>query len=496
MDFARNKLLDGPNELRPDNVTGALACLSMRLALEFNTDGAARDVTRTQVERHMRLCIAATAGFEKMITISGSEPLLAEAAYELMKGTGVTTVCRLATHADLNCIDRGRRGELVAALLIMQAYDAAREVKSKRRWVPVANFMEALLPPEKYNTLLQSAPTSWPMDQNPETFEAIFKDYGMWFNHVIKIESKEMVSIDHLWKFVVRGAMVLCTTNQEGIDIVLPVCDTTKNLGPDSVTAIIVQVKNSKDYQVTLQEELFDAMDYVVKSGIFIKLPELGVDCDPGSNSDPDETPGEPKKKKRKVEIAEPVKANPKAVIRVIFALASPEPAVLFKDRPEKRYHFDGFTAFDVWLAGLSDETFKQIQDEDLEHYKTLLERSLAPHDAFQLKGVSRIGKKAKKMRGARRRKMVPLAFPEHAHHCIHQQGKVLENPVERSGGQPATGIPTDPVTRIPTGPATDRRVTRSQAAPAVAGLSTTPVDSRNTKNTKQKRKQSGDAAS
>ena len=230
-----------------------------------------------------------------------------------------------------------------------------------------------------------------------------------------------MVSIDHLWKFVVRGAVILCATNQEGVDIVLPVCDTTKNLGPDSVTAIIIQVKNAKDYIATLQGELFDALDSVVKSAIFTKLPEPGVDCVPDSNSDSDETPAEPKKKKRKVETPEPVKAKPEAVIRVVFALASPKPAVLFKERPEENHHFDGFTAFDIWLAGLSDETFKQIQDEDLEHYETLLERSLSPHDAFQLKDVPRIGKKAKKLRGARRRKMVPLAFPEHAHHSIHR---------------------------------------------------------------------------
>jgi hypothetical protein len=64
-------------------------------------------------------------------------------------------------------------------------------------------------------------------------WQAIFKEYGMWFNHVIKIETKEMILVNHLWKFVVRGAMILCTTNQEGIDIVLPVCHMTQKLGPD-----------------------------------------------------------------------------------------------------------------------------------------------------------------------------------------------------------------------------------------------------------------------
>jgi hypothetical protein len=115
MDLAKNKLLDGPNELKPEDVTGALACLSIRFALEFNLDGRARDVTRVQVARHLRLCIAATTEFEKLITISGSEPLLAEAAFQLMKGTGTNAV-GLANHSDLNCVHRGHRGELVASL--------------------------------------------------------------------------------------------------------------------------------------------------------------------------------------------------------------------------------------------------------------------------------------------------------------------------------------------------------------------------------------------
>jgi hypothetical protein len=88
-------------ELRKGNWAGSLACLSIRFGLEFDMDETARDVTLAQVERHMRLCIPATAGLEKSITIPGSEPLLAalhkfirrlEAAYELMKGTGTNAV--------------------------------------------------------------------------------------------------------------------------------------------------------------------------------------------------------------------------------------------------------------------------------------------------------------------------------------------------------------------------------------------------------------------
>jgi hypothetical protein len=395
-------------------------------------DGTACDINHTQVERHIRLCIAATAGFEKMITIPGSEPLLAEAVYEVMKNTGMNAVRHLAMHSDLNCIDRGRRGKLVAALLIIQAYDAAREV-SGRRWVSVANFMRSLLSTEKYDTLLQSAPTSWPMDHPDEkTFEAIFKDYGMWFNHIIKVEKKEMISIDHLWKFVVRGAMILCVTNQEGIDIVLPVCHVTQDLGPDSVTAIFIQVKNAKDYNATLQGNLFGNMDTIVKSSMFVEPDSESTPAEPTET-----TSAGPTKKKRRV--------DPKPVIRIVFALASPEPAVVFKKRPATQHHFDNFTTFDIWLAGLSNETYRQVEDGDLVHYQTL-----APHDAFELQDVLGIGEEAKKLRGARRRKMVPLAFLEHAHHSIHRM-KDLETPGEGSGSQPGVRpAPADPQSGAP----------------------------------------------
>ncbi|KAF8311127.1 uncharacterized protein EI90DRAFT_3098004 [Cantharellus anzutake] len=422
LDSARQKLLNGPNELRDDNSAGALACLSVRLALEFNTDVSAHAVSCVQVERHMRLCLSATAGFEELITIPGSEPLLAEAAYELMRDTHRNAVHHLANHSDLNCIDRGRRGELIATLLIMQTYDAAREI-SGRRWVSVANFMEALLPTWNYEMLLQSSPTSWLVKDGPKnrdnTFQAIFKDYGMWFNHVIKIETQEMISSNHLWKFVTRGAMILCATNQEGIDIVLPICHTTRNLCPDSMTAMVIQVKNAPTYKATLKSSLFDTMDRAV---LFSTSDSDFAEA----SGEPNITElAEPKKKKRKMApgpsvIPKPEAADLKPVIRVVFDLASPEPAVVFRQWPEVQHHFSGFTTFDIWLAGLSCKTFKQIQEADLESYQILLERSLMPHDALSLKDEPNVGEKARQGKEASRQSMVPLILPGLSHHGIH----------------------------------------------------------------------------
>ena len=85
LDFAKAKLLCGPMTLADNYRPGSLACLSVRFALEFSMDEKAREVVCEQIERHMRPCIAATARLETLVTGAGSEPLLAEAAYELIK---------------------------------------------------------------------------------------------------------------------------------------------------------------------------------------------------------------------------------------------------------------------------------------------------------------------------------------------------------------------------------------------------------------------------
>ncbi len=382
MDLAKVKLLDGPSSLNEDNRSGSLACLSVRFALEFNHDGTAGDIARTQVERHMRLCLAATAGRETFITLAGSEPLLAEAAYELMKMAHSNPVRHLANHSDLHCVDRGRRGELVAALLIMRACDAARAASSGRRWVSVNSFMEALLPPSRYRVLKESFPNSYRASEKLK-FTTTFKDYGIWFNHVIKVEKDKMISADHLWKFIMRGAMILCTDTQKAIDIIIPICHTQQPLSRDSVTAILVQVKNAEEYQQDFKKTLFDPID-PIKLGLF------------------------------------PSKVDPKPVIRMVLALASRVDGVAFPDARQREHDYgDSFTAFDVWCAGLSNESFKHVDDDEA-WYRILLERSLRPHDGFELQDDPEVDKEAKQSRGAVRRRMAPLTTDDAAYHGIH----------------------------------------------------------------------------
>lgn len=380
LDFAKTKLLDNKVKLADAGPPGSLACLSVRFALEFNADGSSRDIARRQVERHMRLCLAATTGFEHLVTTAGSEPLLAEAAFHLMKNEG-NPVRHLANHSDLYCVDRGRRGELVAALIIMQARDAA--VAEGSRLMSVSDFMEALLPAPHFNDLQNSTPTHWRKGENSK-FRDIFRDYGMWFNHVIKVEKGKTIKAENLWKFITRGAMVMCKDNQNGIDIVLPACLTQANISRNSVTAILIQVKNAEEFQDRINKTVFDAMD-PLQVGLFTN------------------------------------DVNPRPVIRLVFALASTQAGVLFPHTPTREScEGEKFTSFDIWCAGLSADTFRSIGD-DLAPYEELLGRSRRSHDAFELKEIAGLDEETRARRGIQRRELAPLTSDEPGHDKIHQ---------------------------------------------------------------------------
>ncbi|SRR6266849_4427021 len=116
----------------------------------------------------------------------------------------------------------------------------------------------------------------------------------------------------------------------------------------------------------------------------------------------------------------------PKPVIRLVLALSSPEAGIIF---PERASHLNSFTAFDIWLAGLSTDTFQHIGG-DLKSYEALLERSVRPHDAFEMLneprverlGNPRAGEQSKEFRAANRRRMAPLMLPKPGYHEIHRK--------------------------------------------------------------------------
>lgn len=200
----------------------------------------------------------------------------------------------------------------------------------------------------------------------------------MWFNHVIRTEDRNMINSNFLWMFLTRGAMISCPHHQEGVDIVLPVCLKNANLSPDNVTAILIQVKNAKQFKCKIDKTVFDGMD-PRRVGLFDRI-------------------------------------SPMPVIRIVFALASEEPAVLFPPPHERTTHF---TSFDIWCAGLL--SFKDTRN-DFRAYDRLLGRSLQPHDAFDFQDTTDLHLDAvsKASRGCRRRTMAALTMADVGHCWPH----------------------------------------------------------------------------
>ena len=110
-------------------------------------------------------------------------------------------------------------------------------------------------------------------------------------------------------------------------------------------------------------------------------------------------------------------------------SLASPTPGIVFPDIHEFANSRSGgaskFTAFDIWCAGL--RSFKNIGD-DLTSYELLLNRSLQPHDAFEVGETndSYLDPETKLERGGRRRRMAALTMKDINHRRIYD---VLDDP-------------------------------------------------------------------
>jgi len=119
------------------------------------------------------------------------------------------------------------------------------------------------------------------------------------------------------------------------------------NLSRDTLSAILVQVKNDDKYGLRIDKTLFDGLD-PTGVGLF----------------DSEEWPPQ------------------RPVIRMVFAFASKEHGVglpTVRERSRGRF-FNSCATFDIWCAGLL--SFKNI-DEDVTSYQVLLDQ---PHDAFNLR--------------------------------------------------------------------------------------------------------------
>ncbi|KAI9066890.1 hypothetical protein FKP32DRAFT_324631 [Trametes sanguinea] len=382
IEFACQKLLKAqpPADLSNQQT---LACIAVRIPIQFNaapllppsTEDA--DLERKLVADHMRLLLKAGVGFSPFITTSASEPLLAEAASSLMidrrwsngkareltRRGGLDPLAAATHHVGKSLLALGARGEFAAALLLLYARDRATtfdleppypgapsddhvpdpkcDGAHRRRIVTVDHFLEALLGEERYKTCAASVPCAYHAPEYATTpLGAAFRDGFVYFNHFIKAQSYELVNQQYLVLAISRGAAIICADGHLGIDIVVPVLLGTK-LKKEQVTAILVRAKNGPQYGARVQSPLLESMNPYT-SGLFDRAVK-----------------------------------EPPPVLRMVFALASPEAAVAVPAAPApqspRRDKTAAFTAYDIWCAGASHEAFDVIQEDEDGAFASLL---------------------------------------------------------------------------------------------------------------------------
>jgi hypothetical protein len=349
LDFAAMKLINAePSELPSNGLSEGqkLACLSARLAIDFNsTTYTGQRQEHAQVERHMRICLNVDDGFETMKTIFPSEPLLAEAAARFMTRTDFKAPEALKEIMGGFSIHKGDRGELLALLLLCLARDAA--LTGDRKTTTVYDFMDKLFPNLSESNSRKGTfhPSVVKEGTAAETFKKCFTNSHIYFNHFIKVHESGILNRKYLWRVFLRGGAIICANSQGGIDILIPFVHESQIIAEANISVMLIQVKNDPQFGATPDTALFDAMD-PFKQHIFNK----------GDESTP-------------------------PIIRIVFAMASRKADLVRMPKREKKA---GFTSFDFWCAGLSEEVIGPITEDEQSIWEALLQASRGWQDIYK----------------------------------------------------------------------------------------------------------------
>lgn len=346
--FAADKLLCVRGALHKTefNSDEKFAIFAARLPLEFNAISTAEKARETKfVEKHMRICLDVARGFESVTTVSASEPLLAEAAELLMRRLTSSDVPRfLLREWESGGLSKGKRGEMVAALIFLLARDRARQT-SRQRYISVPAFFSALVDGRYAPAIMNSFPYTFRTDDENKTFSDMFNKSYIWFNHFINVEDFLVINRKHLWGFIARGCSIICADNQYGVDIIIPIVFRDEPLEPSNTSAIFVQVRNRRNYS-TPKHEPFNDMD----------------PWDTGMLAIGD---------------------APLPMIRILFSMDSDNPTVHVWKPPEPRVNptraakavpkTRGLTTYDIWLGGVSGETLYGVTTDNESAWKDTL---------------------------------------------------------------------------------------------------------------------------
>ena len=292
VDFAEKKLMHRVNweQLRrpsPENYDDAevakLAILGCRLFLSTTSTLHKQLLVR----QHMATCMGISKDGRDVVISYQSEPLLAEAAAQLMLKDGalvslLETMCGMALRGVLALpLGKGEVGELVVCLALLRAFDKASRrlpavelssssVSSAATAPASAPYVTVCRPIPLVEVLVElyaGSGTERGQDEVRQEVLSLMKDNALsggvvMFNHFVKARGRIRDAMQYK-ALLRRGAAVVCMNGEAARDVVIPVALPTspeRHIDPWDADSYVL---STWEIQVKHWEAAFDVKDLV-----------------------------------------------------------------------------------------------------------------------------------------------------------------------------------------------------------------------------------------
>ena len=215
------------------------------------------------VECNMRIAYSVPKHHHYMQSGYSLEPILAEAAANLMQMLRMTEVrgedCPddriaeiLQRHAENGLVSKGKMGELTGHLLLILAMDLAQEAAQSTegakgigpQWskpVSVIDFIKSLIGSDNYDKHVKN---SLPDNSSGEAFHQHFQDSVVRFMHFAWSDDDSGVTAAAYAVFM-RGLAVQCHPFQQSVDVAVPMLiDWSGPVEEKNMTILLISFKN------------------------------------------------------------------------------------------------------------------------------------------------------------------------------------------------------------------------------------------------------------
>ncbi|RXW24926.1 hypothetical protein EST38_g939 [Candolleomyces aberdarensis] len=306
--LAAMKLVAHETTERRHSSIAILAILDMLLNLHYDPRRiSTHRVGNTLVASHMRTAFSVPADRFSMYSGYPSEPVLAEAALDVLylnhkkrNPDSLTNYFESLDEDHLGAIDKGERGENVGKLILLSAYIAAvvedakksgaltenrdgieREVTPNwRNGCSVSSFLKHLAADQFHSVILECRPDNG----SGLALEDAFNKAWVRFTHFVRAGDDSSMTTSVAWGAFVRGMAIIGWHSQPIVDVHIPVLlDKDAPIGEANMSGILVQFKTREvptpQPKVAIKAE---ALSYFPPAGSR-RDPFRHADADPSS---------------------------------------------------------------------------------------------------------------------------------------------------------------------------------------------------------------------